>query len=183
MGLDIKKDANAAVLEVIEKARLKEGSILVIGCSTSEVVGEHIGKASSLEIAKELFDAIYPELESRGIFIAAQCCEHLNRAIITSKECADKYLLEQVNVRPRIKAGGSFATVVYESINSPVAVEHIRADAGIDIGNTLIGMHLKEVAVPLRLSINKIGEANIVCARTRLKFIGGERADYVDELK
>ena len=148
---EIKEKARAVVLEVLEQANLKEGDIFVIGCSSSTVCGEGYGKASSLDIAQALFDGIYPELKSRGIYIAAQCCEHLNRAIITSKAVADKQRREPVNVVPQPKAGGSFATITYHTIENPVSVEHISADAGVDIGGVLIGMHLREVAVPLNL--------------------------------
>ncbi|MBQ8133941.1 MAG: TIGR01440 family protein [Clostridia bacterium] len=179
----IKETAKAVVLEVLEQANLKEGDVFVVGCSSSTVCGEGYGKASSIDIAQALFDGIYPELQSRGIYLAAQCCEHLNRAIVTSKAVADKQGRDAVNVVPQPKAGGSFATITYHTIENPVAVEHICADAGIDIGGVLIGMHLKEVAVPLNLKNNMIGKAHITAARTRLKFIGGERAHYDDNLK
>ncbi len=180
---EIKEKARAAVLEVLEQAKLGRGDVFVVGCSSSTVCGEGYGKASSMEIAQALFDGIYPELQSRGIFLAAQCCEHLNRAIIVSRDVSDKQGIDRVNVVPQPKAGGSFATITYASINNAVAVEHIRADAGMDIGGVLIGMHLKEVAVPLNLKNNMIGLAHITAARTRPKFIGGERAHYDDELK
>ncbi len=175
---DITREANVATRELLEIALLKRGDIFVVGCSTSEVTGNLIGHASVLPVAQAVFDGIYPVLAEKGIYIAAQCCEHLNRAIITSEECAERYGLERVCVRPHPKAGGSFATVTYDTLEHPVALEGIRAHAGIDIGGTLIGMHLKAVAVPVRLSISKIGEAPIICARTRPKFIGGERARY-----
>lgn len=180
---EIKAQAGKAVSELVEAAGLRAGDILVIGCSSSEVMGEHIGKGSSVDAAKAVFEGIYPLLQSRGIYLAAQCCEHLNRAIILEEKAAEKYGYEIVNVRPRPKAGGSFATTVWENLESPVAVEHIKAKAGMDIGSTLIGMHLKEVAVPVRLSVKQIGQASLVCARTRPRFIGGERANYIDELK
>ena len=175
----IKNDARIAIEELIEKSGIKEGEILVIGCSSSEMTGSVIGKGSAPEAAEALLDAIYPIIKEKKILLAAQCCEHLNRALIIERECAEKYGLEEVCVVPQPKAGGSFATVVYNRMNEPIAVEAIKAHAGLDIGSTLIGMHLKSVAVPLRLSINTIGEAFIVCARTRPKFIGGERAKYV----
>ena len=174
----IKNDAKIAISELIEKSGIKSGDILVIGCSSSEMTGGTIGKTSAPEAANALFDTIYPILCEKGIYLAAQCCEHLNRALIIERECAEKYGLEEVCVVPQIKAGGSFATATYNEMKDPVAVERIQAHAGIDIGSTLIGMHLKSVAVPVRLSINKIGEAYIVCARTRPKYIGGERAKY-----
>ncbi|MBR3592775.1 MAG: TIGR01440 family protein [Clostridia bacterium] len=180
---NIKTQAKQAVTELIEISKIKSGDILVIGCSSSEIMGGDIGKASSMDAAKAVFDGIYPILKEKGIYLAAQCCEHLNRAIIIEQSAAEKFNLEIVNVMPQPKAGGSFATTVWQNMEHPVAVEHIKASAGLDIGNTLIGMHLKEVAVPVRLSINKIGKAPIVCARTRPKFIGGERAHYCEDLK
>ena len=178
----IKKQAETAVRELIEVAALKKGDLLVIGCSSSEIVGEHIGKGSSLEAARAVFEGIYPILQEKGIFLAAQCCEHLNRALIVENEYAEAHGLEVVTVRPMPKAGGSFATTAYENFDAPVAVEEISANAGIDIGGTLIGMHLRRVAVPVRLTVKKIGEANILCARTRPKFIGGARAVYPENM-
>ena len=175
---EITAEARAAAEELIDVAGLVAGDIFVVGCSTSEVIGHQIGKASVLPVAQAVFDGIYGVLKSRGIYIAAQCCEHLNRAIITEAACARAYGLEPVCVRPAPKAGGSFATVTYNTMESPVALEGIKAHAGIDIGGTLIGMHLKEVAVPVRLGVSKIGEARIICARTRPKYIGGPRAIY-----
>lgn len=174
--------ARQAVTELLDAAHLQAGNILVIGCSSSEITGGHIGKASSLEAAQAVFAGIYPVLQEKGIFLAAQCCEHLNRAIIVERAALSQDA-ETVNVVPQPKAGGSFATTAWGAFAQPVAVEHIRAHAGMDIGDTLIGMHLREVAVPVRLSIGRIGEANLVCARTRPKFIGGSRAVYDDTRK
>ena len=179
---EIKKQAANAVRELLTEANLKEGSILVIGCSSSEIVGERIGHGSSVEAAEAVYEAIAPILRDHGVYLAAQCCEHLNRALILEAECAERYGYEPVCVVPQPKAGGSFATAAYRRFSDPVAVEHIRADAGLDIGNTLIGMHLKEVAVPLRLSVKTIGNASLVSARTRPKFIGGCRAVYDESL-
>ena len=170
--------AREAVCELLDVANLKKGDILVIGCSSSEIVGETIGHGSSFETAQAVFDAIYPILRERGIYLAAQCCEHLNRALIIEAECAEKYGLEPVCVIPQPKAGGSFATTAWSRFEAPVAVEHIRAHAGLDIGGTLIGMHLRDVAVPVRLSVDRIGSAILLAARTRPKFIGGIRAKY-----
>ena len=178
----IKNDAAIAISELLDVAKLQAGDILVIGCSSSEMVGEKIGTHSSVDAANALADAILPLLKEKGVAIAVQCCEHLNRAIITDADTARRYGYEAVNVVPQPKAGGSFATAVWARLDNPVAVEHIRANAGIDIGGTLIGMHLREVAVPVRLSVKTIGEAPILCARTRPKFIGGCRAVY-DETK
>lgn len=180
---DIREQAARAVEELLEGAKLKPGDLLVIGCSSSEIVGERIGRGSSIEAAEAVYAGIAPVLREHGILLAAQCCEHLNRALIVERSTAEKFAYEPVNVRPWAHAGGSFATTVWENMLDPVAVEHIRARAGMDIGDTLIGMHLREVAVPLRLSIKKIGMANLVCARTRPKFIGGERARYTEEMK
>ncbi len=180
---NITMQAKKAISELIEISGIKSGELLVIGCSSSEIVGGTIGKASSVDAAKAVFDGIYPILKEKDIYLAAQCCEHLNRAIIIEQVVAEKFNLEIVNVMPVVKAGGSFATTAWQNMEHPVAVEHIKAHAGLDIGNTLIGMHLKEVAVPVRLSINQIGEAPVVCARTRPKFIGGERACYQENLK
>ena len=174
----IKKQAASALYELLEQANLKAGSILVIGCSSSEVMGEKIGHGSSVEAAEAVYDAIAPILAERGIYLAAQCCEHLNRALIIEAACAEKYGYEPVCVVPQPKAGGSFATTAWKRFENPVAVETIRADAGMDIGGTLIGMHLKSVAVPMRLSVSWIGEAILLAARTRPKFIGGSRAHY-----
>ena len=174
----IARSGAQAVRELIKAGSLTKGDILVIGCSSSEIMGGKIGKDSTYFVAEALLDAIYPILEERGIYLAAQCCEHLNRALVIEKECAEKYFLECVSAVPQPKAGGSFATATYKKMNSPVLVEHIKAHAGIDVGGTLIGMHLRDVAVPVRLSVSKIGEASIICAYTRPKFIGGERAVY-----
>lgn len=180
MTNNLTQTANQVILELIEQAKLREGQLLVIGCSSSEIVGERIGKGSSLEAAQAVWEGIYPELQKRGIRLAVQCCEHLNRALIVERETAEKFNFEQVNAVPHLHAGGAFATTAYGAFKDAVAVEEIKADAGLDIGGTLIGMHLKRVAVPLRLSVKQIGEAKIICARTRPKYIGGERAHYLD---
>lgn len=166
--------------EIIEAAKLSKNNILVIGCSTSEVCGSKIGTDSSPETAAELFNGIKKAADEKGVFIAAQCCEHLNRAIIIEKEAVGN--ADVCNVVPQPKAGGSFATAAYKAFKEPIALEEIKADAGIDIGFTMIGMHLKKVAVPVRLENNKIGEATVLGARVRPKFIGGERAQYNAEL-
>ena len=177
----IREEAYELTKEFIEKAQMKKGQLLVVGCSTSEVFGSSIGTDSKPEIADDLFQGIYLAVKEAGIYLAAQCCEHLNRALILEEEAAIARGYELVNVVPQPKAGGSFGTMAYKYFETPVAVEHIKADGGIDIGDTLIGMHLKDVAVPLRLSTDKLGNAHVVCARTRLKYIGGERAHYISE--
>ena len=176
----IYEQAQAAISELCERAKLKAGSIVVIGCSTSEVMGAKIGTNSNFDTAGEIFQGLYDYAKSKSIFLAIQCCEHLNRAIITEKSAVP--FADSVNVIPQPKAGGSLATQAYAGFAEPVAVEKIRADAGMDIGLTLIGMHLKEVAVPVRLEHNTIGEALVVAARTRPKFVGGARAVYDEEL-
>ena len=180
---EIAAQAKTAVSELLKAAKLNAGDMLVVGCSSSEIGGHDIGSSSNVEIANAVFGAIYPILKEKGIFLAAQCCEHLNRALIIEKEAALKNGLEIVNVVPQPKAGGSFASAAYANFEHPVAVEQVSAQAGMDIGDTLFGMHLQRVAVPVRLSVRKIGEANLTCARTRPKFIGGERAHYDETLK
>lgn len=180
MNIEIYNQAKQATEELCELAKLKQGDIMVVGCSSSEVSGGVIGKNSSLETAEAVFVGIYDVLKSKGIYLAAQCCEHLNRAIIVEKEAVP--FAEIVNVVPQPKAGGSFATTAYKTFENPVALENIRADAGLDIGGTLIGMHLKPVAVPTRLSLDHIGNAILIAARTRAKYIGGSRAVYDDFL-
>ena len=163
---ELKEQAKKTTEEICDKAGLKEGNILVVGCSSSEICGDKIGSNSNLEVAKAVFSGIYEVLESRKIYLAAQCCEHLNRAIIVERAAVP--FSEIVNVVPQPKAGGSFGTTAY---------------GGIDIGGTLIGMHIKKVAVPVRLENNKIGEANVLAARTRPKFIGGCRAVYDESIE
>ena len=178
MEASIHQEAEAALKELIETAKLNAGQLVVIGCSSSEIVGERIGKGSTPEAAKAVVDAIMPILKENNLQLAAQCCEHLNRALIVERAVAEQRGYEIVCVKPQPKAGGSFATAVYAAMDDPVAVEFVKADAGLDIGNTLIGMHLKHVAVPLRLSVKKIGQASVNAARTRPKLIGGVRAVY-----
>lgn len=170
--------ARQVTAELLEVAQLRPGDIFVVGCSSSEIIGGQIGRASSLEAAQAVFAGIYPVLRDREIWLAAQCCEHLNRALVIEEACARQYGCDPVCVAPQPKAGGSFATTAWRNFASPVAVEHIRAHAGLDIGGTLIGMHLRDVAVPVRLSLDRIGQAGLLCARTRPKLIGGSRAVY-----
>ena len=177
----VRREAANAAAQLAEAAQLHKGQIVVIGCSTSEVVGKKVGSWSTPEVADAIFAGLHSVFGPMGVYIAAQCCEHLNRALILEREAAEKYGWEEVCVVPRPHAGGSWATTCWKQFKDPIAVEEIRAHAGIDIGGTLIGMHLKRVAVPVRLSLNKIGEANILCARTRPKLIGGERAKYTEE--
>lgn len=180
MYSEITEQARLAAEEIIEIADLKAGQLLVVGCSTSEVCGSRIGTNSNVEVAEAVFSGIYSACREKQIFLAAQCCEHLNRAIIIEREAVP--FSEIVNVVPQPKAGGSFGTVAYKAFDNPVAVEEIRADAGLDIGATMIGMHIKRVAVPVRLVNCKIGAAAVAAARSRARFIGGERAVYDKKL-
>ena len=181
---EIREQSAQAAQEVCEAAGLGAGDLFVVGCSSSEVIGDKIGTNSSLETAEAVFEGIYGVLKEKGIFLAAQCCEHLNRALIVEREACEKFGLEQVNVIPQPKAGGSFGTTAYKRFSDAVAVESLqqKASAGMDVGCTLIGMHIKPVVVPLRISRKKIGEAVLVCARRRPKFVGGTRAVYDEKL-
>lgn len=177
----VKEESANAARKLAEAARLHKGQIVVVGCSTSEVVGHNVGSWSTPEVANAIFEGLNSVFAPMGVYIAAQCCEHLNRALIVEHEAVPNG--EIVNVMPQPKAGSSFATAAYHSFRHPVALEEIRADAGLDIGGTLIGMHLKKVAVPVRLQQNHIGQAILLAARVRPKFIGGERAIYDESLK
>lgn len=179
---ELRKQAESAVKELIEKSKIEAGEVLVVGCSSSEAVGADIGTDSNLDAAKEIFAGIYDVLCERGIYLAAQCCEHLNRALIIERDAALRFGFPMVNVVPQIKAGGSFATCAYKTFEHPVAIEWVQTRAGLDIGGTLIGMHIMPVAVPVKLEVKKIGQANVTAARSRLKFIGGNRAIYNKDL-
>ena len=179
LNISIYEQTKSAIAELCETAKLKKGNIVIIGCSTSEVVGSKIGTNSNPNTADEIFTALYDFTKEKGIFLAVQCCEHLNRAVVTERKALP--FAEAVNVVPQPKAGGSLAAKAYSSFEEPIVVEEIKADAGLDIGFTLIGMHLKRVAVPLRLKNNIIGNATVLAARTRPKFIGGARAVYNEE--
>ena len=174
----ITKDVQTALNEFLPIAKLQPGDFLVVGCSSSEIMGGHIGKDSSLEAAQAVFAGIYPLLKEKGIFLGAQCCEHLNRAVVVERQLAKERGFEIVNAVPQLHAGGSWSMTCYQEFADPVVVETVAADAGFDIGDTLIGMHLRRVAEPVRLSVKKIGEANFVAARVRPKYIGGQRAVY-----
>ena len=178
----VREEARQAAEQICEVAKLQKGQILVVGCSTSEVAGHKVGSSSSPEIGKAIFDGLMEVLAPKGIYLAAQCCEHLNRALIVEGELAEREKIPVVNVVPQPKAGGSFGTAAYKRFAHPAAVEFITAQAGMDIGDTLIGMHLAAVAVPVRTQTRQIGSAHVVCARTRGKFIGGERAIYNKEM-
>ena len=177
----IEMQARQAVTELLAEAKLKKGDVFVVGCSSSEIVGGHIGKDSSLEAAQAVYAGIAPVLAENGIWLAAQCCEHLNRSIVIEREAAKANGYQIVSAIPQPHAGGSWATNCWQRFNDPVLVEEVRAAAGMDIGGTLIGMHLRRVAVPVRLSMDHIGQAILLCARTRPPFIGGSRAVYSQE--
>ena len=176
------EQARQAGEELLSAAGLQAGALLVVGCSSSEISGANIGTDSRPETANAVFAGIYDAVKEKGIFLAAQCCEHLNRSLVVEKAYADAHGLEIVNAVPQPKAGGSFATAAYKGFADPVLVETVHADAGLDVGGTLIGMHLKRVAVPVRLSIRRIGEASVLAARTRPKYVGGSRAVYDERL-
>lgn len=178
---EISAQLEKIITELLDSHPQKKGSVFVIGCSTSGVTGGSIGKNSSEETGKIIFETANRVLSSKGIFLACQCCEHLNRALVVERECAEKFGLEEVCVVPWIHGGGSFATAAYYGFKNPVVVEHVKATAGLDIGSTLIGMHIKEVAVPVHPEQKFIGKAYITAAYSRPKLIGGERARYTAE--
>lgn len=174
----ISNDLQIALAELLERKPLNERHILVIGVSTSEVLGVHIGKGGSVEVAAALFQAIKCVQDQHGFQLAFQCCEHLNRALVVERSTQESWQLIEVTAVPVATAGGAMATYAYDHFQDPVLAEHIQADAAIDIGDTLIGMHLKPVAVPVRPSIRQIGSAHLTMAITRPKLVGGERAVY-----
>ena len=174
----IKQQVTQVTEELVETAGLKAGDIFVVGASSSEVLGKHIGKGSSQEVGQAIVSAVLSVLKPRGIYLAEQCCEHLNRALVIEREAGERYGLEEVSVVPALHAGGACAVAAYEQFEDPMMVEFVTAKAGLDIGDTLIGMHLKHVAVPVRLQVKSIGEAHLTAARTRPKLIGGQRAQY-----
>ena len=182
MSKTVFEQARQATEELVETAKLKAGDLFVVGCSSSEITGAKIGTDSKPETADEVFRGVYEVLKGKGIYLAAQCCEHLNRALVVEADYAEKHGIETVNAVPQPKAGGSFATAAYKGFDRPVLVETVQASAGLDIGGTLIGMHLKRVAVPVRLSLDHIGNAILLAARTRPKFVGGSRAVYDEKL-
>lgn len=174
----VKEELQTALTELLERKPLGSKHILVIGTSTSEVLGIHIGKGGSIDVAKALFEAILSVQKQHGFQLAFQCCEHLNRALVVERSTLEQHALTEVSAVPVPAAGGAMASYAYDHLEQPVLVEHLLADAGVDIGNTLIGMHLKPVAVPVRASIRQIGSAHLTMAITRPKLIGGERAQY-----
>jgi len=178
----IRKDLIKALEGLFTGANPGEDAILVVGCSTSEIVGEKIGTDGRDDVARAVFDTLRKFCRKKKIRLAAQCCEHLNRSLVVEKETMKRFALNRVNAVPQKHAGGAFATAAWKDMKEPVLVESIAADFGIDIGDTLIGMHIKPVAVPMRVGVKKIGSAHLVLARSRCKYVGGERAVYDPEL-
>ena len=181
----ITEQSRLAAIEICDASGIRPGQIFVVGCSSSEVLGSRIGTATNLDVAGAVFNGISPVLSERGVFLAGQCCEHLNRALVIEEEVLEKYGFEQVNAIPQPNhAGGAFATVCYQNMQRPVVTESIeaQASAGIDIGGTMIGMHIRPTVVPLRISLRRIGEAPVICARRRPRYIGGARAVYDEKL-
>ena len=177
---EIYEQARAAALELCEQSGIGDGDVAVIGCSTSVVLGKKMGTSGCVDTAKSIYDGLMSVFAEKGIYLAAQCCEHLNRSLVVEAATAERYNLEEVTVRPVAHAGGAMATAAYENFAEPVVVEKISAHIGIDIGQTLIGMHLKRVAVPVRLQYKKIGEAVLTAAKTRPPLVGGPRAQYLE---
>ena len=176
------REVGSRIREAVEAlftvANLRPGQILVVGGSTSEVVGKRIGTSGSLDVARAVLDPLMEVTAAHQVHLAVQGCEHVNRSLVVERAVAEKYGLEEVTVIPVAKAGGSLATVAYESFADPVMVEGVRAHAGVDIGDTFIGMHLRPVVVPVRLPFSEIGSAHLTLARTRPRLVGGERAVY-----
>lgn len=181
--MNIYQETKRLLEELVLAAGLNEDKLLVIGVSTSEVIGQKIGTSGTGEVAEQIYNAVREAQHRYSFHIAFQCCEHLNRALVVQRSTARKYALEEVAVIPAPQAGGAMASYVFRSWSDPVVVEHIKADAGIDIGETLIGMHIKHVAVPVRGSTRQIGKARVTMAKTRPKLIGGVRAIYILEEK
>lgn len=180
---EVTRELRLASEELIKAAAPKPLSVFVVGCSTSEVQGERIGTCANLALAREMFAVLREEASKHFLFLAVQCCEHLNRALVMERSVLERYNFEEVTVRPVEHAGGSLAAAAYEGFDDPVVLESVRADLGLDIGQTLIGMHLKRVAVPVRLPVRTIGKAIITAARTRPPLIGGERAQYPAKIR
>ena len=160
------------------KTNLRSHQIIVLGCSTSEVIGQQIGQGSSLEIAEMLLPPLLERVQQQGLFLAVQGCEHINRALVVEEACVDHYGLEAVTVLPALHAGGAMTVNAWKNFSSPIMVERIQGHAGIDIGDTFIGMHLRPVAIPIRIHVKELGQAHITLAYTRPRLIGGPRAEY-----
>ena len=173
-------DVEKAIRELINISKPEAGDIFLLGGSTSEIQGKKIGSATDIDLGDKIIKKIISILREFDLYLAVQGCEHINRSLVIEKECQQKYSFNEVNVIPHRSAGGAFAAAAFKEFEKAVTVENMEADLGIDIGDALIGMHLKKVAVPVRLSITEIGEAHLTAARTRLKLVGGVRARYRD---
>lgn len=173
------KELETILNEFHEQVALKPGQLLVVGCSTSEVMGERIGTSGTMEVAEMIFRRLKELQQETGIELAFQCCEHLNRALVVERATALARNLDEVSVVPVRKAGGAMATYAFANMDDAIVVEFLKADAGIDIGHTFIGMHLKHVAVPIRVKQKNVGQAHVTLVKMRPKLIGGERAEYV----
>lgn len=178
MTTDLQKQLRAALDEFVEQVSLSKGQLFVVGCSTSEVHGAKIGTAGTIDVAQVFYEELARFAQKHDIYLAFQGCEHINRALTIERQAAERYGLEEVSVVPVRTAGGSMSAYAYTQLTEPVVVEHIQAHAGMDIGQTFIGMHLKHVAIPVRTSVKQIGEAIVTFASTRPKLIGGPRAQY-----
>lgn len=178
-----KQAATAVDILLNSSAEMRKGDIFVVGCSTSEIIGKRIGSASSEDAAKAVMDGVLPKIEAAGLYLAVQGCEHINRAICTSRECMERFHLQEVWVKPWLHAGGAFATEAFARISDRVMVENLNAQAalGMDIGGTLIGMHLHPVVVPVHTDLRNIGNATLVLAKSRPKYVGGPRAQYLHD--
>jgi uncharacterized protein (TIGR01440 family) len=172
------KELETILTEFQTQASLVPGQLVVVGCSTSEVIGEKIGTSGTIDVAEMIFRQLGRFAQGSGVALAFQCCEHLNRALVIERVVADKRGLDEVSVVPVRTAGGAMATYAFEKMEDAVVVEFLKADAGIDIGHTFIGMHLKHVAVPIRVAQKNVGHAHVTLAKTRPKLIGGARAVY-----
>ena len=178
---DIQRATRQIVEDVLEKAGLREGSLFVLGLSSSEVLGGHIGKESSQEIGEIIVKTILDILKVKGIHLAVQGCEHVNRALVVERQVAEQFGLEIVSVLPTLHAGGSGQLAAFKFMKAPVEVEFIKAHVGLDIGDTAIGMHVKHVQVPIRPVLREIGHAHVTALASRPKLIGGARAQYPED--
>ncbi|WP_407306227.1 TIGR01440 family protein [Desulfosporosinus sp. SB140] len=175
---ELAKDWEEILDGFFQQVTMRSEQILVIGCSTSEVFGHRIGQGSSLDVAEVLLPPLLDHVRKKGIYLAVQGCEHINRALVVEETCAERYGLEIVTVRPALHAGGAMTVKAWELFSSPVMVECIQGHAGIDVGDTFIGMHLRPVVIPIRIHVKELGEAHLTLARTRPRLIGGPRAVY-----
>lgn len=175
------EDTKAIISDIIERSAIQKGQLFVLGLSSSEVVGGMIGQNSSQEVGEVIVQTVLEELHKVGVFLAVQGCEHLNRALVVERAYALQKDLEIVNVLPSLHAGGSGQLAAFKFMNDPVEVEEVVAHAGLDIGDTSIGMHVKRVQVPLRPIQRELGGAHVTALASRPKLIGGARASYSED--